>query len=286
MHGTGLPLVTPFDENENIDEAALREVVEWVVSKGVDFIVPCGSNSEAELMTLEERNKAVRIVEETASVPVMAGVGHPGLVETSKQLNKAADAGVDAGLVVTPFYYTHDQDTLKEYYIDLADESDVPIYLYSVPAFTNTVLSPETVQTLSQHNDIRGIKDSSGDIQNIQRLIRHTDSDFDVLVGSGGVYAQALEVGASGGVMALANVAPGKVDKIHEQISDGSEQDGKQLNKELVELNHAITSKHGVPGLKSAMRSRELPAGRVRRPFQPVSDQTEEYLSSLVDEAI
>lgn len=285
MEGTGIPLATPFGRNGEIDEQKLRELVDWLTDNGVDFIVPCGSNSEAELMTLKERGRVTEIVVEASSQPVMAGVGHPGFKETKRQIDLAETAGADGVLVVTPFYYQHDQQTLIEYYRDVGDYSDLPVYLYSMPAFTGMALAPETVSEISAHDNICGIKDSSGDIQNLQRLIRHTPSDFDVFVGSGGVYAQGLEVGAAGGVLALSNVVPEKVSEVHTKISAGDFSGAHQLNKKLVDLNHAITSQYGVPGLKEAMRNRNLPAGQVRRPFCPVSKEEGEEIGLLVDDA-
>jgi 4-hydroxy-tetrahydrodipicolinate synthase len=286
MQGTGIPLATPFRANEDIAEGDLRELVESVVEMGVDFIVPCGSNSEAELMTFEERARVVEIVSDTASVPVMAGVGHPGYRETHQQLAAAAEAGVEAALVVTPFYFSHDQEALATYYTEIADESEIPIYLYSVPAFTGTALAPETVGELATHPRIRGIKDSSGDIQNLQRLIRRTGSDFDVLVGSGGVYAQALEVGAEGGVLALANVAPDKANEIRQHCDDGDYAAAREINQRLVDLNHAITAEHGVPGLKAAMRARGISSGQPRRPFTEVSESVREAVQAEVRDAV
>lgn len=286
MRGTGIPLVTPFDTDGDLQEDQLRSVVGWVVENGVDFVVPCGSNSEAELMTLEERGRVIEVVTDASSVPVVAGVGHPGFRETVRQLDAAVEAGVDAALVVTPFYFTHDQETLANYYRDLADESEVPLYLYSVPAYTGVALTPETVGALSTHENVHGIKDSSGDLQNLQRLIRHSDPDFDVLVGSGGVYAQALEVGATGGVLALANVAPDATSEIRRLCDDGDYGAARERNRQLVELNHAVTAKHGVPGLKAAMRARGVSAGVARRPFSSVSAGVADALARLVEESL
>lgn len=286
MRGTGIPLVTPFDTDGDLQEDQLRSVVGWVVENGVDFVVPCGSNSEAELMTLEERARVIEVVTDASSVPVVAGVGHPGFRETVRQLDAAVEAGVDAALVVTPFYFTHDQETLANYYRDLADESEVPLYLYSVPAYTGVALTPETVGALSTHENVHGIKDSSGDLQNLQRLIRHSAPDFDVLVGSGGVYAQALEVGATGGVLALANVAPDATSEIRRLCDDGDYGAARERNRQLVELNHAVTAKHGVPGLKAAMRARGVSAGVARRPFSSVSAGVADALARLVEESL
>jgi 4-hydroxy-tetrahydrodipicolinate synthase len=284
MNGVGPPLVTPFTETGDVDESALRELVAWVEQRGVDFLVPCGSNSEAELMTARERTRVIEVVAEAASVPVVAGTGHPGLRETLQATEAAADAGADAALVVTPFYYRHDQETLATYYREVADGSPLPVYLYSVPKYTGVGLDPATVGTLADHPDVAGMKDSSGDVGEFVRVVRRTaGADFDPMIGSGAILAQALDAGAAGGVVALANVAPRAVNEVNETHAAEPER-ARRLNADLVELNRAITATHGVAGLKWAMRARGAPAGHVRSPHQPVGDEAERRLESLVAE--
>jgi 4-hydroxy-tetrahydrodipicolinate synthase len=284
MEGIGPPLITPFTTDGDLDETALRELVGWVEARGVDFIVPCGSTSEAELMSVEERARVVDIVVEEASVPVLAGTGHPGYRETLQQTALAADAGADAALVVTPFYFPHDASAMETYYRDLADEVDIPVYLYCVPPFTNVALDPETVRRLATHENIVGMKDSSGDVERFIRECRAAGPDFDMLVGAGSVLAQALDVGASGGVLALANVAPEATTEVYRRHREGDREGARELNAELIELNRAVTKTHGIPGLKAAMRARGAPAGYSRRPHREVEYGATEELESLVAE--
>jgi len=286
MQGTGPPLVTPFDETGDVDEAALRALVDRVTDAGVDFIVPCGSNSEAPLLTPVERRRAVEVVADRSEVPVLAGTGQPGYRETLADTEAAAAAGADAALVVTPYYFRHDQSALASYYRDLADESPIPIYLYSVPKYTETALDPRTVESLATHPNVGGIKDSSGNLERLQRTAALTeDADFAVLVGSGSIYAAGLDHGADGGVLALANVVPERASEVYERHAAGDDDGARGLNRSLVELNRAVTGRYGVPGLKAAMRSRSLPAGHVRRPFRPVDDATATELAELVEAA-
>lgn len=282
MNGIGPPLVTPFTQEGNIDHAALRDLVDWIEQRGVDFLVPCGSNSEAELMTADERLSVIETVVESANVPVLAGTGSPGYQETLRATEDAAAAGADAALVVTPFYYDHDQSALAKYYRRLADETSIPIYLYSVPAYTDIILEPATVGELATHPNIAGIKDSSGNISEFIRTVRRTkDADFDPMIGSGGVFAQALSAGAKGGVLALANIAPEATAAIYKRHAQDPTA-AKELNGDFVELNRAITTDYGVPGLKYAMRTRDAPAGHQRHPHQPPTDEATKHLDSLL----
>lgn len=286
MDGTGVPLVTPFDGAGEVDEERLRDLVGWVEERGVDFIVPCGSNSEAELMSLEERARVVEAVAEAASVPVLAGTGHPGLHETVEQTSRASAAGADAALIVTPFYFPHDQETLEAYYRDVADEVDLPVYLYSVPPLTGVHLEPGTVGDLADHENVAGMKDSAGNLTRFQRERSRAEGGFELFVGAGGVYAHALDSGADGGILALANVAPERASEIYERHVAGDREGAHEVNRSVVELNQAVTARHGIPGLKAAMRMRGAPAGHPRRPHRPVDAGTETELEGLLESAV
>ncbi|MFC7082225.1 dihydrodipicolinate synthase family protein [Halorussus caseinilyticus] len=286
MYGTGVPLITPFDEDGELDAERLGELVNWVEDGGVDFIVPCGSNSEAELMGVEERARVVEVVADETDLPIVAGTGHPGLRETLRQTDLADEAGADAALVVTPFYYHHDGEALEDYYREVADRSPIPVYLYSVPAYTGVQLSPEVAGRLADHDNVAGMKDSSGDVETLQRERRLTeDAEFDLFVGSGSVYAHALESGADGGILGLANVAPERASEIFKLHQAGEDAAARRLNAELVELNRAVTSKHGVPGAKAAMAERGVSAGYPRSPHREVGDDVRAEIAELVEDA-
>ena len=289
MQGLGVPLATPFDDDGDVDHDALAALTAWVTDRGVDFLVPCGSNSEAELMTAGERTAVVETVADAApdGVPVLAGTGAPGLRETRELTAAAADAGADAALVVTPFYFGHTDAEVAAYYREVADAAPVPVHLYSVPKYTGYALPPEVVADLADHPNVAGMKDSSGDLGAFQRTrARTADADFDLLVGSGSVFAPALDAGADGGVLALANVAPDVASRILDAHRAGDDDRARELNRAAVDLNHAVTAGHGVPGLKAAMRSRGAPAGAVRSPHRPVDDDTAADLAALVEDAL
>lgn len=285
MDGIGPPLVTPFDGAGDVDHGKLRELVSWIEDRGVDFVVPCGSNGEAELLTADERAAVVETVVDEASVPVVAGTGNPGRRETVEATEAAAAAGADAALVVTPFYYIHDQETLETYFRQVADEVSLPVYLYSVPAFTGVRLEPDTVGNLASHPKVAGVKDSLADIGEMVRTrSRVADEDFDLLVGSASVLAAGLDAGAIGGVVALANLAPRATVDVYETHSTDPER-ARARNADLVELNRAVTTEFGVPGLKWAMRERGAPAGRARSPHRSIGREARDRLGSLLAES-
>lgn len=287
MQGTGVPLVTPFEDDGSLAVEALRSVVSWLESSdGIDFLVPCGSTSEAPLMDTDERARVVDVVTDETDLPVLAGTGHAGYRTTIRQTERAANAGADAALVVTPHYYNHDAAAMSSYYRDVADASPVPVYLYSVPKFTGVALEPETVAGLATHDNVAGIKDSSGDVARVGRHVRATrDEDFAVLNGSGSVYAHALDAGATGGILALANVVPDLAGEIRHRHRD-DDGGARALNADLVELNVALTGRYGVPGVKAAMAHRDVSAGAPRRPLSPVGPEVRREIEALVDDAL
>lgn len=281
MNGTGPPLVTPFTESGDVDTRRLEALVGWFEDRDVDFLVPCGSTGEAALMSTDERATVVETVTDAASVPVIAGTGHPGLHETVQQTQRAANAGADAALIVTPFYYNHDPDGLTAYYRAFAAAVDLPIFLYSVPKFTGVTLSPETIEDLSDHDNIIGMKDSSADLAAFQRIKARIPASFTLFMGSGDLYGPALDAGADGGILALANIAPERTSTIFELHRAGDDDAAREITRDLAELNYAITSNHGIPGLKAAMRSRGAPAGYSRKPHQPPNEMAVASLETL-----
>lgn len=286
MHGTGVALVTPFTASGDVDEPALEDLVRELESRGVDFVVPAGSTGEAPLLSPVEQTRVIGVVADAASVPVLAGTGQPGLRRTVSTTDAAAEAGADAALVVTPYYYSHDQAALSGHYRELADAVQLPVCLYSIPSRTGVALEPGTVAELAAHPNIVGLKDSSGDLERFHRTVTLTaDEEFSLFVGHGGLYAHALEMGATGGVLALANVAPERASAVYDHHAAGEAAAARDVNGTLVELNRAITARFGVAGLKAAMRLRGLPGGHVRAPHRPVDDGVEAELERLVQAA-
>ena len=283
MHGTGVPLATPFTDEGAVDHDALASLTTWFEDGGIDFFVPCGSTGEAPLLSVEERTTVVETVAAATEKPVLAGTGHEGFETTLEATEHAAAVGADAALVITPSYYGSDDAALGRYYRELADASPIPIYCYSVPKFTDHALSPRTVESLATHENVAGIKDSSGSLESIQRLVRFAaGEDFSVLVGNGSVYAAALDAGTTGGVLALANAVPERVATVFERHQRGDDDGARSLNADLVELNRAITARYGVPGVKAALSLRGQTVGAPRRPLEPVSDDVVAELEALL----
>jgi len=286
MDGTGVPVVTPFDADGRLQTDALRRIVDWLADH-VDFLVPCGSTGEAPHLAPDERETVIECVADATDLPVLAGTGHVGLSETRRATDAAAEAGADAALVVTPFYYPLDADETVAYYRAVADASPIPVYLYSVPVYTRVALDPETVADLATHPNVAGIKDSAGDVARLQRTVRLTrDADFDVIVGAGSVYWAALDAGVDGGILALANAVPEATAAIYRDHRDGNRERARERNAALQGLNRTMVAGHGVAGVKAAVEHRGYPAGYPRSPLSELDATERETIGTLVDAAL
>ena len=285
MQGIAPPLVTPFTKHGDIDLDRLRSLIEEMESAGVDFLVLNGSTSEAPACTPEERASIVETALDHASIPVLVGTGQPGLPETLAETALASELGADGALIVTPYYYPHGQESLLAHYQQVADEADIPVYLYSVPKFTGITLAPETVQELAKHPNIVGMKDSSGSLSEFVRTIELLPDDgFELFVGAGGILAPALQAGAAGGVLAMANIVPSEAAAVYEAHQEGAHEQAREEGSRLVSINHAVTGRFGIPGLKWVMRQRGFSAGYSRTPFQPPRQEARQELERLLHE--
>jgi len=286
FEGIAPPLVTPFDEDGEIDEEAYGKLIDWTIESGVKAVVPCGSNGEVVYLDAEERERVIEIAVAAADgrVPVIAGTGSPSTVATIELTKEAERIGADGALVVTPFYYPLSQEEIVSHYRTLTAEVDLPILLYQVPKFTHQNFEPETVGELAEIPSVVGMKDSSGDFGFFQRTLKATEEqEFSLLSGSGDLIAAALRAGATGGILALANIAPAECARIYDLYLQGDERKARDLNYDLLELNRTITTRFGIAGLKAALSMRGMPVGDPRPPLQPLTAEEKGIVEDVLD---
>jgi len=283
LSGIYPPIATPFTAEEHVDYRKLQENVRKYAEVPFRGLVVQGSNGEYPFLTEDERVEVVRTVRRSlpAEKLVMAGSGCESTRATEQLTEKMAAAGADAVLVVTPCFYKGKMDSsaLIQHFTRVADSSAVPVVLYSVPANTGLELPLDAVTRLSQHPNIRGLKDSGGDITRIGLIVDRTrEQDFQVLAGSAGFLMAAYCVGAVGGVCALANVLGRELCELERLCLSGRWEEARVLQRRLIEPNAAVTRKLGVPALKQAMEWFGLHGGACRSPLQPLSEAETQQL--------
>jgi 4-hydroxy-tetrahydrodipicolinate synthase len=210
LRGCGTALVTPFTDAGEIDFPALRSLVEWQIAEGIDFLVPCGSTGEAQTLGPEERVRVVTTVLETAAgrVPVMAGATSNDTLRAVAEARRMSGLGVDWILSATPYYNKPTAEGLYRHFSAVADASSRPVCLYNVPGRTAVNMRPETVFRLAEHSNIAGIKESSGDLQQVMQLLRERREGFAVLSGEDWMTLAAIASGADGLISVASNEIP------------------------------------------------------------------------------
>jgi 4-hydroxy-2-oxoglutarate aldolase len=218
---------------------------------------------------------------------MIAGTGCQSTRQTVTLSRRAADAGADAAIVVTPHYYGGQMtpDALTSHFYAVADRSPIPVLIYNMPRFTHIDLDASTVVRIARHPNIVGIKDSGGNIGKLAHIAGTVGDDFQVLAGSASFFFPALAVGAVGGVMALANVAPQEMLDLHRLFETGEWDHAAALQRRLVPVNTAVTARFGIPGLKAALDMVGYYGGPVRLPLQPLDDAALQILRTILVEA-
>lgn len=285
LRGVLPPIITPF-KNEHIAIDKLKSNLQkWNKTHLSGYLV-LGSNGESVYLNEKEKIKVIEAAREAIpkSKIMMVGTGMEATRETIKFTNLAAKIGADYALVVTPSYFKGSMkpQILYDHFISIAESSKIGILIYNVPQFTGINLDPELVAKLSQHPNILGIKDSSGNIEQLSEIIRLSKKGFATFVGSAPVFLPALCVGAVGGILAVANVLPEECVKIQSLFEKGKLNEARNLQKRLIPIAKAVTTKYGVGGLKLAMDLSGYFGGHPRLPLKRPEKEAEEEINRLL----
>jgi 4-hydroxy-2-oxoglutarate aldolase len=276
------PIPTPFDADGSVSPSALKQNLGFLNRYNLTGYVVLGTNGEFVLLDPEEKVRTIEIVRDLlpSGKLLIAGTGCESTRSTVRLTREAAQAGADAALVINPHYYKNrmDRAALIRYYSTVADESPIPVILYNMPASTGLDLDGQTVVELARHDNIIGMKDSGGNLSKMAQILGAIEGEFQMLAGSAGFLLPALSLGAVGGVVALANIAPGLCIQLHETFLRGELQRAAALQRRIVELNNLVTREGGVPALKAAMDLLGLGGGAPRPPLLPADDPLRERL--------
>jgi 4-hydroxy-2-oxoglutarate aldolase len=289
FNGIFPPIPTLFDDGGQVDLGALRTNIARWNQTGLAGYVALGSNGEAPLLGADESMAVVQTVRKAMApgMVLIAGAGRESTRDTTTACRMAADAGAEAVLVITPWFYKRamNGDVLRVHFETVADASPVPVLLYNMPANTGVNLPASTVAQLAQHPNIVGIKDSAGDIGQLAASIRSTPDDFVVMVGNTGAFLPGLLLGATGGILALANVAPGQTVALYQAAQAGQLEEARVLNERLVPVGVAVTATYGIAGLKAALDMLGCAGGRPRPPLLPASPEAMDDIRRILETA-
>ncbi len=289
LEGVIAPLTTPFDpETGDVAPVALRTLAHELLRRGISGVVVSGTTGEGPMLDEDEK---VRLVEWLRDVVpedrwLIAGTGGESTRATVRLSERAAAAGADAVLVRAPAYFgpVLTAAALTDHYLRVADRSPVPVILYNMPKYTHVMLQDSLMRAVADHEQVIGFKDSSGDLKVLANY-RAAAPRLKALVGSGSQFYPALELGADGGVLAVADFAADRCQSLYRAYRADDRRTAGAEQERLVPLAREIVGDLGVPGIKVAMDLVGLPGGPPRAPLAPLDARQKSRVVELLSAA-
>ncbi|MDD1703288.1 MAG: 4-hydroxy-tetrahydrodipicolinate synthase [Methanoregula sp.] len=279
-------IITPFKRNSamDLDVQGLERNIRYLMSCGIHGIVPCGSTGESATLSIEEHEKVVGVTVDTINgkIPVLAGTGSNNTAEAVKLTKAAKDTGADGVLVISPYYNKPNRAGLIKHYTKLAD-LDIPLVIYNVPSRTGQNLEPDLIAELAQHPNIVGIKEASGNVGQVSRIIELTqDEDFSVISGDDALTLPILSLGGKGVISVVANVDPGRMVALYNAAEKGDWEKAQALHYELSPLFRAMFIDTNPIPVKKAMEFIGMAGGPVRLPLENLDEKKAADLKKVI----
>ena len=282
------PVITPMnnDDEQTVNHEALRQQVERLLAGGVHGMFPLGTNGEAYALSFKEKEEILATVIDQVKgrVPVYAGTGCITTAETIRLSKRAEEMGADALSIITPSFALASQKELYDHYVAVAKQVNIPIILYNIPARTGAALAPATVGKLADIKNIAGVKDSSGNFNNILQYIDATKGkDFAVLSGNDALILYTLMAGGKGGITAIANILPEIMVSIYQKYLAGDIEGAKEAQSSIAPIRDCF--KYGNPNsiVKCATNLIGYPVGPCRKPFGMVGEEAQKAILDTIN---
>ncbi len=283
LHGTGVALVTPFDNQGGIDFLALKKLLRHT-SQGVDYYVVMGTTGESATLSKEEKKEVLQFViaNNIKKLPIVYGIGGnhtQGVVDEIRSTNLTS---VDALLSVSPYYNKPSQEGIYQHFVAVANASPIPIILYNVPGRTASNLTAETSLRLAKHKNIIGIKEASGNLEQCMKIAKEKSVDFLLISGDDMLTLSLYAIGGEGVISVLANAYPVTFKKIKEYMRTGKLNRAQQEQFKLLEINAPMYEEGNPVGLKHLLKTMNIGNGDVRLPLVAASSALQKKIETLV----
>lgn len=277
-------MVTPFDKEGKVDEEGLRENVRFQIKRGIHGLVPVGTTGECATLSYEEHNRVVDVVVDAAKgkVSVLAGTGSNSTWEAIMLTKHAKEVGADGALLVVPYYNKPTQAGLYQHYKRIAEEVDLPQVIYNIPSRTSLNMLPETMAKLAKDKNIVGVKEASGDLKQITRIIELAGKEFSVISGDDSLTLEIMKLGGVGIISVTSNLVPDKVAKIVDSFRSGDVETAERINDELAPLIKALFIETNPGPVKMAMNWMGMAAGGLRLPLVELEPENQEKLRKVL----
>lgn len=282
LRGCGTALITPFTATGDVDEPALRALVEWQIAEGIDFLVPCGSTGEAATLDLQEHVRVVTITVETAAgrVPVIAGAASNDTKKAIALSKAVINAGATHLLHASPMYSRPPQRGIVEHFHAIAEAVTRPVVLYNVPTRTASNMDAATTLALAAHGNIVAMKEASGNMAQIEEILRHRPDGFSVVSGDDALTVQMMSRGADGLISVVSNAAPRAMSDVTRAMLAGDEATAHRIDGTLKALYRASGVESNPMPIKAAMQLIGRASNVLRLPLVQLAD---EHLNTVRD---
>ncbi len=287
FEGSFVALVTPFKDDESLDEAKLKELIEFQIDGGIHGIVPCGTTGESPSLSEEEHDRVIELTVETVNgrVPVIAGTGSNSTTRTLRATEHAKAAGADAALIVTPYYNKPNQQGLYAHYMKVADSVDIPIIIYNVPGRCGTDILSDTVARLAEQPNIVGLKEATGELKRASEVVSMCPDDFVVLSGDDINTLPILSVGGKGVISVVANVDPADIAETCNAFKAGNIELARKLHYKTMQLAVDLFIETNPIPAKTALMLMGKLNGKLRLPLAPLTPANQETLRQTLEDA-
>lgn len=286
LTGTGVALVTPFDNNGTIDFPALEKLLQHThaVGKGVDYWVVMGTTGEAATLSTQEKQAVLDFVKahNPSNKPIVYGIGGNNTQEVLETLKNTNLEGVSAILSVSPYYNKPSQAGIIQHFTAIADASKLPIILYNVPARTSSNLKAETTLRLAEHANIIATKEASGDLVQCMEIVKNAPKHFTLLSGDDLLAVPMIAIGAKGVISVLANAFPTKFSEMTRQALAGNFGEASQLLYEFLDINPLMYEEANPVGVKQVLDFQGVCKNCVRLPLLPASENLQKRINALL----
>jgi 4-hydroxy-tetrahydrodipicolinate synthase len=274
-NGSLVALITPFDDDNQIDEQGIKELVEFHIRNGTDGIVPCGTTGESPTLSHEEHKKVIELTVKAVAgrIPVIAGTGSNSTEEAIDLTSAAKDIGADAVLLVMPYYNKPTQKGLYMHFKTIVEQVDIPAIVYNVPSRSGVNLLPATLAELAELKNIVAVKEASGNLEQMAEVIYLCGNKITLLSGDDKILLPVLSIGGRGVISVVANIIPKEVSQMVKEFQEGNYKEAQDLFfKTIYPLSRAMFYETNPIPVKTAVRLMGLPAGNLRLPMVDLED--------------
>lgn len=277
-------MVTPFDKNGNIDFEKTTKLVEYLMNHGTDSLVVAGTTGESPTLTTEEKLALFKHVVSVVNkrIPVIAGTGSNNTKASIELTKKAEEIGVDGIMLVTPYYNKPSQEGLYEHFKAIAESTSLPVMLYNVPGRTAVSIAPETVIRLSEIQNIVAVKEASGDLEAMTKIIANTPEDFVLYSGDDGLTLPVLSIGGGGIVSVASHIIGDEMQEMIKAFKEGDVKKAAKLHQHLLPLMKQLFAAPSPTPVKTALQLKGLDVGPVRLPLVPLSSDERHQLVEVL----